>query len=299
VCLYAIDAQIGWLNIPLGCRAITTQLAEPVGNWETLTASGSTLTVTVGGWAFDPDDHGRSVPLHVYVDGNVTVIDADQIRADVGAAFPGAGDAHGFSESLAAGPGEHRVCVYAINTDPAGGYTALGCRMIVVPPMTAAEAIQSAWEDWGTTTGPLGASLGAAQGGLARGGYHREFQNGDIYWSPTTGAWVVLDGLIRNDWVRIGAETSGLGYPISDTFCGLVDGGCGQHFEGGALYSHNSSVYQVVGVFLEAWADHGWEGGPLGYPTSGATRYGDGHLEQQFEHGNMYWTARDGVSVIM
>ncbi|MFD2090322.1 reprolysin-like metallopeptidase [Blastococcus deserti] len=128
VCIYAIDLNIASKYTGLGCRTITTQLALPVGSWESLTASGS--TISLAGWTFDTDDHARAVPLHVYVDGRLTIITADRTRTDVGAAFPTAGNDHGFAWSGSVTPGEHRVCVYAIDTDPIGGYTALGCRAI-------------------------------------------------------------------------------------------------------------------------------------------------------------------------
>ena len=128
VCVYAIDAQFGDRNTPLGCRSITTQMALPTANWDVLSASGSTISVS--GWTFDPDDGGRSVPVHVYVDGQNNVIAADRSRPDVGAAFSGAGDSHGFSWSTTVAPGDHRVCAYAIDTDLPWRNTALGCRTV-------------------------------------------------------------------------------------------------------------------------------------------------------------------------
>ena len=292
VCIYAIDLDISSKYAALGCRAITTQLALPVGSWETLTPLGSSVSIV--GWTFDPDDRGRAVPLHVYIDGRLTIITADRSRPDIGTAFPGVGTAHGFAWSGAVAPGDHRVCVYSIDTDPIGGYTALGCRPVTVYAATPAEAIQAAWVDSGAQDGPLGASLGAELGGLVRDGYRRQFQNGAIYWSPDTGARLVLAGAVRDEWVRLGAEGSTLGYPVEDTVCGLVDSGCGQHFEGGALYgSRSTAVIAVSGAFLEAWEDYGWEAGPLGYPTSPAYRYGDGHVEQSFQGGTMSGSFQD------
>jgi hypothetical protein len=127
VCVYAIDADLPWRNTAMGCRTIGTQLELPRAQWDSLSASGSTITVE--GWAFDPDDSGRSVPVHVYVDGQNTPIVADSARPDVGAAF-GVGNAHGFSWSTAVAPGEHRVCLYAIDADLPWRNTALGCRTV-------------------------------------------------------------------------------------------------------------------------------------------------------------------------
>ncbi len=46
-------------------------------------------------------------------------------------------------------------------------------------------------------------------------GRFNHFQNGSIYWTPSTGAWSV-HGAIRDKWASLGWERSSYGYPISD-----------------------------------------------------------------------------------
>jgi hypothetical protein len=70
--------------------------------------------------------------VHVYVDGVASVVTADRLRPDVGAAFPAAGSAHGFVWSGPASPGAHRVCLYAIDVDLPWRNTGLGCRSVTV-----------------------------------------------------------------------------------------------------------------------------------------------------------------------
>jgi hypothetical protein len=130
VCVYAIDSEMTYRNTALGCRTINTQLALPRANWEVLSASGSSLTVS--GWALDPDWPTTASAVHVYVDGGGTALVANGSRPDVGAAFPGAGNNHGFSWSGSVAPGRHQVCVYAIDVDRSWANTALGCRTIDV-----------------------------------------------------------------------------------------------------------------------------------------------------------------------
>jgi hypothetical protein len=130
VCLYAIDPDMPWRNTPLGCRAVAVQITPPLANWEALSASGS--TVTVSGWAFDPDAPLTATSVHVYVDGEGTAVTANGSRPDVGAAFPGTGNSHGFSWSGSMAPGRHSVCVFAIDVDQPWRNTALGCRIIDV-----------------------------------------------------------------------------------------------------------------------------------------------------------------------
>jgi hypothetical protein len=128
VCAYAIDVQLSWLNTPLGCRTVAVALTRPWGNWETLSASGS--TITVGGWALDPDSPSVSSAVHVYIDGQGVALTADESRPDVGAVFPDAGAAHGFGHSSTVAPGRHTVCVYAIDAQITWLNTTLGCRSI-------------------------------------------------------------------------------------------------------------------------------------------------------------------------
>ncbi len=128
VCVYAIDPTTRG-NTPLGCGSVTTGSTLPMGNFESLTAAGP--TVTASGWALDPDVAGP-IDVHVYVNGTWGgAVSTTGVRADVGAAYPGTGDLHGFTQSFTAGPGTHQVCVYAID-DPTTGNTPLGCRTITV-----------------------------------------------------------------------------------------------------------------------------------------------------------------------
>ena len=53
-------------------------------------------------------------------------------------------------------------------------------------------------------------------------GRFRAFQNGAIYWHPSTGAHEVHGG-IRDKWNSVGAEGGSLGYPTSDEY-GSPDG---------------------------------------------------------------------------
>jgi hypothetical protein len=129
VCIYAIDPQTKG-NTPLGCRTVTLVNSLPVGNFESLTVSGSTLTAT--GWALDKDATGP-IDVHVYIDGAWGgVARTDLTRTDVARAYPGTGDVHGFVRTLTAAPGSHEVCTYAIDS-AGGGNTPLGCRAVSVP----------------------------------------------------------------------------------------------------------------------------------------------------------------------
>ena len=91
------------------------------------------------GWAIDPDQVA-SIPVHIYVDDASMAVMANEKRPDVSAAFPlYAGAQHGYSAYLAAPPGQHHVCVYAINVSGTGFNRTLGCATVTVaPPVTTA-----------------------------------------------------------------------------------------------------------------------------------------------------------------
>ena len=136
VCVYGINTGSG-VNADFGCSMVTvpgaTGITErgrtPIGVLEAV--SPVTGGINVAGWALDPDTAG-SIAVHVYVDGVGVAYSANRARSDVGAAFPGYGNNHGFAETVVAAPGSRQVCVYAINTGP-GAHPALGCSTVTVP----------------------------------------------------------------------------------------------------------------------------------------------------------------------
>jgi GH25 family lysozyme M1 (1,4-beta-N-acetylmuramidase) len=100
-------------------------------------------SITVGGWAIDPDTSGP-VDVAITVDGvQVATTTADATRVDVGAAYPGWGDAHGFSPAIPVGPGNHEVCVTALNQDSGSGDTPLGCRTVISNPIGSLDVVSS------------------------------------------------------------------------------------------------------------------------------------------------------------
>jgi uncharacterized protein with LGFP repeats len=157
--------------------------------------------------------------------------------------------------------------------------------------------IREKWDTWGLENGPLGYPLSDELGGLVRGGSYQVFQHGSIYWSPATGAHMVT-GALRDRWGALGWENGGLGYPTSDSLCGLINGGCYQLFQGGSLYSSapGAAAYLVFGGIREKWNAWGLENGPLGYPLSdehgGLVRGGS---YQVFQHGSIYWSPATGA----
>ena len=182
---------------------------------------------------------------------------------------------------------------------PIAGGTArryAGGQILLAPGSTTAHfvsgAIAGLYGGIGSATGFLGFPTTDPFGPLRGGGVGQHFSGGSIYWSPTTGAHFVR-GAIRGQWAATGWE-NGLGYPVTDEFCGLRGGGCGQHFPGGSLYwSPTTGAHVVHGAIRNRWAAMGWENGRLGYPTT--EEYGvRGGIAMRFQHGTITWVQRTG-----
>lgn len=159
-------------------------------------------------------------------------------------------------------------------------------------------AIGEAWNRAGYENGFLGYPVSGEFCGLRDRGCFQRFQGGSLYWSVGSGAhWT--RGAIHAEWGRHGWETGFLGYPVSDEFCGLVDGGCFQRYEGGSLYwSPATGAHFTRGAIRDYWGTQGWEGGRLGYPVSGeACGQADGTYTcvQRFQRGTVTWTPEGGA----
>jgi hypothetical protein len=131
VCAYAINVGSGTGNVGLGCRTVSMPAAayNPTGVLDPVTVAAGTLTVR--GWAFDPDVPTNPVRVRVYVDDlGVASLVAGLSRPDVGRAYPEAGAAHGYSTTVPVASGTHTVCAYAVNVAAGTENPALGCRTV-------------------------------------------------------------------------------------------------------------------------------------------------------------------------
>ncbi|MEY2462335.1 MAG: hypothetical protein QOH64_473, partial [Acidimicrobiaceae bacterium] len=124
VCAYAINDGAGG-SPGLGCATVES-VSRPIGSLDVVKPI--TGGLLVGGWALDRDT-AAPIDVHVYIDGALAAITpAGLDRPDVGAAFPGFGNRHGFATPIAASPGSHTVCAYAIDDTRVLSNPLLGCR---------------------------------------------------------------------------------------------------------------------------------------------------------------------------
>jgi subtilisin family serine protease len=131
VCAYAINQGAGTTNPLIACRNVVVPSGNPFGSLDS--AVGGPGTITASGWVIDPDTAG-AVQLHTYVDGKWGGLGwANTSRPDVGAAFPGYGNNHGYRISIGGlSPGTRRVCIYAINISIGTTNPQIACRNVAV-----------------------------------------------------------------------------------------------------------------------------------------------------------------------
>jgi hypothetical protein len=134
VCVFAINVGPGTHNPVLGCPTVETRMS-PTGNFEAASVVGL-RGMRVTGWTLDPEALSTPTDVRLVVDGRpAATLAANASRPDVGAAFSGAGSAHGFQSTLGmAWPGRHQICAYAVNVPGTGGTDALlSCRVVEGP----------------------------------------------------------------------------------------------------------------------------------------------------------------------
>jgi len=130
------------------------------------------------------------------------------------------------------------------------------------------------------------------------GACEQPFQNGTIYFSPSTGARVGLPA-IEAAYAALGGATGVLGARTS----GLIaipqnGGGYGQAFVGGSIYASAAGAFAVTGgVLSQYWALNG-AAGTLGWPTAAQTCTTGGVCTQRFQNGTIEHSVATGARVL-
>ena len=145
--------------------------------------------------------------------------------------------------------------------------------------------------DLGWKTGDLGAITVPER--AIPGGRQQDHQSGLILQQDGQTAFAVRRPL-SIAYISAGGAGGDLGFPVAERETGLRDGGLGQTFEGGSIWSSTFTPPRAVRLAIEdGWAASGWEEGPLGYPV-GAQVTLPGGVWQAFEDGAVYWSAATG-----
>lgn len=140
----------------------------------------------------------------------------------------------------------------------------------------------------GSASSWLGKSLSSIDP-ASKGGLYQRFEGGKIYWHKNSGAWTIRNGAIDNRFASQGYEGGYIGYPRSDERQ-IPGKGAYQAFQGAQMYwSPQTGAFDIrKGDMFDRYAQLGYEGSYLGFPTSGEVKVQDG-VYQSFENGRMYW----------
>lgn len=121
------------------------------------------------------------------------------------------------------------------------------------------------------------------------------FEHGSIYWTPETGAYAIPGDMVKA-WGAQGYETGKLGYPAAEA--NKVGEGYVQKFQGGYLTRNpDGKNVVVIGAIGEKYGSMGTATSGLGFPT-GNEKAVRGGFFQEFERGNIYWSAETGAHPI-
>jgi hypothetical protein len=150
----------------------------------------------------------------------------------------------------------------------------------------------------GGPTGILGFPITDETGTPDGVGRYNHFQQGSMYWTPTTGAHEV-NGAIANEWAALNWEKGVLGYPTTDETSTPDGVGRYNHFQQGSVYwTFATGAHEVHGAIANKWAALGWERSFLGYPVTDEFTPLVGFRQNNFQHGSIRWNAATGATTV-
>jgi len=187
---------------------------------------------------------------------------------------------------------------------------------VTQPPGDIAGSVPGAGPSGAAPYGKIGdkyAALGGAGGALGpptgeerdapHGGRCQTFRHGAICWHPAVGEAFALWGVIHDKWMQLGQIE--FGYPITDERPTSDGRGRYNHFRGmqypgtpeaSIFWTPQTGAHAIYGAIRDAWAQQGWERGPLGYPTS--DEHQDGKYRRvNFERGYIRWAPDTGIEI--
>jgi hypothetical protein len=117
-------------------------VGSPEGGLDTVVPATGSLTLS--GWAVDPDAPTASVNVSVQVDSQWFLLVADKTGTDFSSRYPGAGNKHNFSGTIQVAPGTRTMCIYLGNRG-AGSDGTLGCRQVQILDTSPRGEIRDIW----------------------------------------------------------------------------------------------------------------------------------------------------------
>lgn len=127
-------------------------------------------------------------------------------------------------------------------------------------------------------------------------GRYVHFENGSIYWTPSTGAQAIPRDMFEH-WGTTGYETGKLGYPTGEAV--ETNGGLVQEFQKGyVVRTPEGDNHWLTGVIADKYGELDTVNSTLGYPASDEIKINGGAF-QEFDNGYLYWSPSTGAHVIM
>jgi uncharacterized protein with LGFP repeats/glucose/arabinose dehydrogenase len=152
-------------------------------------------------------------------------------------------------------------------------------------------AIQAKFDAYG---GPGALGFPTSDEVAVAGGARSTFTGGSIFWSGTTGAHVVIGGILSR-YDQLGGPP-GLGFPTTDEIA--LGGGARVSFERGAIiWSPGTGAKYVIGGILAKYDAYGGAA-RLGYPITDEVGVAGG-ARSTFTGGSVFWSGGTGAHVVI
>lgn len=156
--------------------------------------------------------------------------------------------------------------------------------------------INTVWQSIGAQNSDLGYPTSDEYAPMA-GGVMQNFQFGKISWNPATGSRITKGG-IGVTWDNAGGPLSGLGYPTTDEYSPMA-GGVMQGFQYGKISWNAATGSRITkGGIGATWDSVGGPLSGLGYPTTDEYATANGGVTQEFQYGQIVYSAATGSRFI-
>lgn len=159
------------------------------------------------------------------------------------------------------------------------------------PESDAANAITQAWEAAGGSGSPVGGPDGDVY--EVGSGYGQKFTEGQIFYTPDTGAHLIYGDILNKYQSLGGPGESDLGFPTIDEVAGLIGPDSrvstfSATDKPAIFWTPDTGAWVVRGAINAAWDKLGGSAGTLGVPTEDE-RYNGDVVSQKFTGGELSW----------
>ena len=162
------------------------------------------------------------------------------------------------------------------------------------PQSDAGDAITAAWQAGGGDTGPLGPKDGDVY--AVGAGFGQNFAGGKIFYTPPTGAHIVMGAILDKYLALGGPADSDLGFPTIDEGPGRAADSRNTTFSAGdhpvIFWTPATGARVVRGAINAAWDKLGGSAGVLGVPAEDEA-YRGGIVTQKFTGGTISYDAQN------